>query len=263
MGVMMIGSVNAYTRTMKMSAMWKQKQENKNYTEKSEDIFRKYGVSLQQIEQARESGDPEKAAVYQKLSTGKKLTAEEEEYLREHDAASYQQYKEVQAEKESYEKALKRCKTKEEVERLQTTRLGVRLASANAIANNPNIPKSKKMELLMYENAKTKAIAEMTLKFKDSLAYEKLPEESENAKEDKPVADEKLVPEDSSIPEETLDPEEKPVPEEGAVLGEKQEPVFYQRPDKEETAHAYGRRVYQQEAFFKPDSEKILKDKKG
>lgn len=105
-------------------------------------------------------------------------------------------------ERKSYERDLKRCRTKDEVERVKMTRLGASLSTVKSISNNPNIPESAKLGNIMVEYAKMKAVAEVTVKFVQSGAYAKLPTDAEYAEAVKEM-------EQAKHPEQTDDREEQ------------------------------------------------------
>ncbi len=181
----MIGSAGAYVRYMKLSWKWEQKKESGSYTQKQDEVQSEHEFYQQQLDELQKENDPEKQAVYAKLYSGKQLSSEELEYLRKNDPAGYLKAKEIEAERTRAKKEMEECKTKEDVERVRTVRLSVRMAYVNSISNNPNIPASKKMELLMHENAKTKASEEVIRKFKESLSYSQLPTDAEKLEEEK------------------------------------------------------------------------------
>ena len=85
----------------------------------------------------------EKETVLAKLKSGKSLSGSELEHLRRTDPASYQKAKQLEAEWAAYERQLRQCKTKEDVERLRMSKLSSSMAAVSAIANNPNIPEEK------------------------------------------------------------------------------------------------------------------------
>lgn len=187
MGIMMTSSLHEYTRNMKMSTNWSLKKRTGNYMQKGQataisknnPVYSEFERYREQLEKMREQNDPDRVAIYAKLESGKKLSPEELEYLRNNDPAAYQKAKEIEAEKENYKQALKRCRTKEDVERFHTTYVATRAAVANSIANNPNIPKLQKMGLLMHEKAKLQALTEETKAFKASSRYANMPTDAE------------------------------------------------------------------------------------
>ncbi|MCI8516546.1 MAG: hypothetical protein HFG75_06740 [Hungatella sp.] len=183
MGIAMIGSVSQYAKSMKMTMDWKQKKASGDYTKKADEKVSEWDRYRQQMEDIRKAAAEDKSSIYMKLNSGKKLTAEEMDYLREHDPEAYKTAKEIEAEQKQYEEQLKRCRTKEEAERLRMTYLSHKAAMAKAVANNPNIPKGQKMAILLKENAKMKAVREADEEFKRSSQYAALPTEEEKAQE--------------------------------------------------------------------------------
>lgn len=118
-------------------------------------------------------------AVTAKLNSGQKLSSSEMEYLKSKDPELYNKAVQIEAERKAYEEKLKNCKTKEDVQRLQTLSLSTSMAKINSVVNNPNIPKGKKLEMIQDESRKVKAINDATAKFVKSAAYAKLPTDAE------------------------------------------------------------------------------------
>lgn len=228
MGIMMTGSIFNYTRNMKMSANWNFRKSTGSYIQKGSatalprdnPLYSEFERYREQLAQMREQNDPDRVALYAKLESGKKLSPEELEYLQNNDPAAYQKYKEIEAEKESYKQALKRCKTKEDVERFHTTYVATRVAVANSIANNPNIPKAQKMALLVHENAKLQALAEETKAFKESSRYANMPTDAELQEELEREAEalrgekEEIKPEETNETDKTEETEKPEEPQE-------------------------------------------------
>ena len=183
MDILNAGSLGNYMKTLKLQTQWQLKQKNGDYTdnEKSLDEWLEDSSSSSSLfgigDDKTSSVDVQ--AIYLKIQSGKKLTSAEKEYLRANDPEAYEKVKSIERERKSYEREIKRCKTKEEVQRVKMTRLGASLSAVNSIANNPVIPLAKKLEYTMLEHAKTSAIAEVTQKFVKSGAYAKLPTDAE------------------------------------------------------------------------------------
>lgn len=215
MSFLMAGSIYSYTQNLKLSQKWNMKKENGNYLQKQSNSSKQtenaqvseFEQYREQLEQIREQNDPEKTNVYTKLNSGKKLSAQEMEYLRNHDPMSYQKAKEMEAERESYKRELKNCKTKEDVERLRTSRLAVRFAVANSISSNANIPKSVKAGLMAQELAKAQALDEETREFKKSLQYRAMPTDAEKKEEYEEKMDE--IKGEMEVEREQLEKQEK------------------------------------------------------
>ena len=113
------------------------------------------------------------------------------EYLQKNDPQLYQKVKSIEAEQKNYENELKRCKTKEEVQRVRTNHAAASLSTVNNIKNNPNIPEGKKLELIWQEHMKNQALEEVTKEFVESGKYAKLPTEAEKAEAEKELKEAK------------------------------------------------------------------------
>ena len=100
MNVAMISSLNTYTKTMKMQMKWQQRQSSGDYTSKTTSGNTSDGTSAvdrilrEQQEKAAERMKQSASSVSReqidtKLRSGKKLSAAEMEYLKEHDPQTY------------------------------------------------------------------------------------------------------------------------------------------------------------------------------
>lgn len=194
MNFMTTGSIYSYTQTLKLTQKWNIKKSNGNYFQKTASVqadrvdsavCSEFEQLQKQLEQLQDQSKPDLMTLHSKLSSGKKLSAEELAYLREHDPISYQKAKQMEAERENYKRELKQCKTKEEVERLRTNRIAGCFAVAISISHNAAIPKLTKMSLMAAECAKVQAIDEETRAFKASLPYAHMPTDAEKNEEDK------------------------------------------------------------------------------
>lgn len=174
---MFSGTTGAYASMMKLQMKWNSKQEEKSYTQKTE----QEDPILSRLNDLKEQNQKSsgKEAILNKLRAGKKLTQDEMDYLQREDPAAYQKAKEIQDAKAGYERSLKNCKTKEDVQRLKSLHLGSTMAKVGAISNNPNIPEGQKMALLLHENAKLNAINKAERAFVQSNAYNCLPTDAE------------------------------------------------------------------------------------
>lgn len=183
-----VQSLNAYTRNMEMQMKWQKKQDSSDFTadgsmKLDNDPTRR---QAEEIRKSRADGsDQLLKQIDLKLNSGQKLTAEEMDYLREHDPQTYQRVKSIEAEQKNYENELKRCKTKEEVERVKMAHTATSLSAVNSIMNNPVIPEEKKFELVMQEHRKNQALQTTTQEFVESGEYAKLPTEAERLKAEK------------------------------------------------------------------------------
>lgn len=193
MNFFMMGSLSTYTKNLGMQMKWQQKKKNNDFSaDGSTNITDPIRKQAEDIRKANADGTTKmNSQIDLKLKTGRKLTAEEMEYLQKTDPQKYQKIKAMQAEQESYEKELKRCKTKEEVQRVRMAHTAGSLNAVNSIKNNPVIPEEKKFELIMQEHYKHMALEESTKEFVESGKYAKLPTEAEKAEAEKELKEAK------------------------------------------------------------------------
>ncbi len=210
-------SMGNYTRNLEMQMKWQKKKTTGDFTA---DGSTKLGDPVRQqaeeIRKSRRDGSSKMSAqIDMKLQSGKKLTAEEMDYLQKTDPQKYQKIKAMEAEQENYEKELKRCKTKEEVQRVRMAHTATSLNAVNSILNNPVIPEEKKFELIMQEHYKHMALETSTQEFVESGRYAALPTEAEKAKAEKDLEEAKEAelgieePEEETETDETKDAETK------------------------------------------------------
>jgi len=178
-----IGSINSYTKTLKMQVKWNLKKKSGDVTShaSSADEWLK-GVASSQEEDGK---DDKLSSIRQKAYAGKKLTDDEKQYLQEKDPLTYQKLRQNEQEQKAYEQELKKCRTKEDVQRLKLSHIGSTLATVKSIENNPNISQEKKLQMISLENAKCDKLERSTRAFVKSGEYAQLPTEAEQAKAEK------------------------------------------------------------------------------
>lgn len=194
---MITGTIQNQVKMQMLDMKWQQKKQDIN-SKKTENMTQEQRMLERFKEQAAEERKRSATSeLYTKLQSGGTLTAEEIAYLKENDPEALADYERAQAEKKAYEQALKNCKTKEDVDRLKFNRMGNFAAQAKSIANNPYIPKEKKLELMQKLNNEVCLIRDAHNEFVKSRVYEELPEEAEiadeNAKENAAKNDEILA----------------------------------------------------------------------
>lgn len=142
-----VQSLNSHTKNMEMQMKWQKKKSSGDFTaDGSKTIADSVRRQAEEIRQAQQDGSAKMSSqIRLKLNSGQKLTAEEMEYLQKTDPQTYQHVKNLEAEQKNYEQELKRCKTKEEVQRVRMTHTATALSTVNDIKNNPNIPEGKKL----------------------------------------------------------------------------------------------------------------------
>lgn len=187
-----IGNLGNYIKNFKLETKWKEKKDSGDYTKKME--ARKAAKQAvesmaEHMREEKQNSDKDMQTITLKLGSGKKLSTKEMEYLSKKNPQLYQKAKQIEAEKEKYKEELKRCKTKEEVQRLKASYVGEALSKVNSIVNNPHIPEGKKLELVMEIHAKVCAVVETEKEFVESGEYAKLQTEAERNEELKEKAE--------------------------------------------------------------------------
>lgn len=188
-----VQNMNTYTKNMEMQMKWQKKKATGDFkadgSTKIDDPVRQ---QAEEIRKSRANGSAKMSAqIDLKLKSGQRLTADEMDYLQKTDPQKYQQIKSMEAEQENYERELKRCRTKEEVQRVRMSHTAASLNAVNSIKNNPAIPEEKKLELIMQEHYKHMAFETSTKEFIESGKYAKLPTEAEKAKAEKDLKEAK------------------------------------------------------------------------
>ncbi len=180
-----IGSINSYTKALKMQTQWNLKKKSgdvTSHTSLMDEWLKGPAASAQEDECGK---DEKLSSILQKAYTGKKLTADERQYLQAKDPLTYQKIQANEQEQKAYEQELKKCRTKEDVQRLKLSRIGSSLATVKSIENNPHITQEKKLQMISLENAKCEKLERSTQAFVKSGKYAHLPTEVEKAKAEK------------------------------------------------------------------------------
>lgn len=193
MSIMMVTSLTSYTKSMAMKMKWQKKQAEGDYS--PDRLTSAENTSDKRTDEIRypksDRSSRMEADIELKLNSGKKLTAEEMQYLKEHNPETYQKAKNIERERESYEKELASCKTKEEVEMVKASHAAAAVDQVNSIKNNPNISGGKKLELIKAEYFKAAARDDAMHLFTQSSDYKKLPSEAERQKAEKDMEEAK------------------------------------------------------------------------
>lgn len=204
-----------------LDSKWQQKKESgKIFQKELTPEERMLNLFQEDIQKMRENNDM--ASVRSKLKSGEALTAEEIAYIQKNAPELYREYQEIKAEKEAYERQLRNCRTKEEVERVKINKVNGILSQARSVLNNPNIPKSAKLGLAEKFLMKTTGIEKVHQEFVKSGKYAELPTEEEVAEERREKAEAVRDAAEALAPEETKS-EEKTGAEEKADAGERTE----------------------------------------
>ena len=183
----MMQSLGTYTKNMEMQMKWQQKKAKNDFTaDGSTKLKDPTAQQAEEIRRAQADGSSKLSAqIRTKLATGKKLTQEEMDYLQKNDPQTYQKAKAIEDEQKSYEEELKRCKTKEDVQRVKMNRTAASLSVVNNVKNNPAIPEGAKLGIMWQELMKNRALEETISKFVESGRYAQLPTEAEKMEAEK------------------------------------------------------------------------------
>lgn len=190
MNIAMMCSMNTCTQTMKLQMKWQQRKSSGDYLTKGYSGTKESQKDQElQDPQSRllESMKPdESASMRQQISTkmmaGKRLSSAEMEYLKENDPQTYQKARTIEMEREAYERRLKQCRTKEEVQRVKFSQAASSLATVKNVESNPSIPKGQKLALIMQELHKFNAMSDTDRAYMQSKDYQSLPTEAEKRK---------------------------------------------------------------------------------
>ncbi len=131
-----IGLITGYAKTMKRKYDWNKKKKENDFQSQSKktELERKNDIFKASYRRQQENNENDKTlqSIRSKINAGANLTLSEMRYLQQKDPALYQKIKNLERELQNYERNLKRCKTKEEVERLQMAKLSEALSHIKA-----------------------------------------------------------------------------------------------------------------------------------
>ncbi len=175
-----IGNISAYTKKLKLQTMWDMKKRGGNVAS-HQDAGSNW--IMEDLERQREND--KLSRITNKILNGRKLTSEEREYLRSESPQAYQQLLRSEQEQKAFEGELRRCETKEDVQRLKTDRINAALSVVKSVENSPYISSEQALGIAMAELAKVQAYERITLEFIKSGEYGQLPTEAEQAQANK------------------------------------------------------------------------------
>ena len=178
---MITGTLYEAGKMMVMQNKWEQKKSTGNINRKEKKELTPQEKELQrykeQLEETKKGN--EYSAIYSKIQSGQKLSPAEEDKLKAQDMKAYLDYKADQAEQEAFEEKLKHCKTKDEAQRLKTTKMQSNLSKIKNVENDPYISDAEKLRIARQIQGDTTATAKIFDKFTQSEEYEKMPTEAE------------------------------------------------------------------------------------
>jgi len=188
-----IGLLSGYMKNMKLETKWKQKKRSGDFQSESKktELQRKNEqFKAQYYKQQKENPEDETLkSINNKISAGVDLTASEMKYLQAKNPMLYQKLKNDKQEEKAFEKKLKNCKTKDEVESLKLSSVNKAMSAMSAVKNNPNVSDGVKLAVAESEMRKLRKLNEIAAKFVKSGDYAKLPTDEEVQKAQKDIAE--------------------------------------------------------------------------
>lgn len=172
-----MGTIHTLIKTQQLEMKWQQRKADPKMLKEGSPEERQIAQFREDAARMRKSN--EIATIDGKLKAGQKISDDELEYLRVNCPDLYKKAMETAMEREQYRKELENCKTKEEVERLNTNKMQRFLSETKTIRSNPNIPLGKKVELLEQITRRMMAVKGEHVAFTGSPRYTALPREEE------------------------------------------------------------------------------------
>ena len=186
-------SLNNIRRNGDLERKWeKRKQEGfstEGLTERQKDNVNFINAYKEQQENNPE--DKEMQRITNKIYAGGDLTEQEMQYLQKKNPVLYQKMRAMEAEAKQYEEDLKRCKTKDDAQRIKMNKINASVASIRSVESNPNISDADKLAFAQAEQAKMREIEKITVKFIESGAYAALPTDAEKFQTEKELEEAK------------------------------------------------------------------------
>lgn len=190
-----IGSLSGYVKNMKLQTKWNHKKETNDFESQSKksELQRKNEAFKASYMKQREENKSDETLnkINNKIASGAELTANEMKYLQNKNPILYQKLIANEAEKKNYEKELKKCKTKDEVEKLKTSKVAKSMSAISAVKSNPNIPEATKLAVAQGEMNRLQELEKVAHKFEKSGEYAKLPTDAEKRKAEADLAEAK------------------------------------------------------------------------
>lgn len=180
-----IGSVTSYMKSMELETKFKKKKAEGDFgsqsRKKTELEIKNEQFKAEYMRRQEENEDDDKMLtdINNKIAVDQELTPEELRYLQNKNPSLYQKVKNIENEKKQYEKDLKNCKTKEEVERLKMNKVSSALSAIKSAESDPNLPESAKLAVAQGELRRMNALNKILAKFVERGEYDKLPAEQE------------------------------------------------------------------------------------
>lgn len=180
-----IGSVNNYLKNMGMQQNWNRKQQTGNFQpDGAKTVSQWVEKQKQSIKEAKKEPKEDKLLndIKNKLSSGSRLLDSELKYLQKNDFETYKQAKAAETERNIYERELRMCRTKEDVQKYKMAHTARALENVKSAMNSSGGSKEDKLGAVMGEQKKMSAINAAEKDFVKSGEYSKLPSQAEKLK---------------------------------------------------------------------------------
>jgi hypothetical protein len=175
LNILGMGTVRSYLKNVTLNMKW---QEKKSEPLKVKDEDPRISELKQELE-ARRRGQTI-TSLRSKLLSGGSLTENELRYLKENSPEDYDKAVQVERERAQYKHELEKCRSKEDVKKLNERKLYHFSAEAKSISNTPDISPAKKRELLEFLCMRMAAIMNEHSNFQKQAQYQQLPENIES-----------------------------------------------------------------------------------
>ncbi len=193
-----IGSVTSAVKTMELTQKWQNRKSEINQSGIAKNSFKGTDEDGQKVQSLidrfkTDVADQKKQAamssITAKMKSGQDLSPAELEYLKENAPELYEEYLEIKAEREAYEKKLKECETKEEVRSVNAMEMNKFMNEAKAVMSS-SMPKEAKLQAMEKIATRMNYIVNDSAKFIASDEFQQLPEtraeaEAESEKDDR------------------------------------------------------------------------------
>lgn len=175
MAMPVIGTIHNAGKLAALELKWQQKKKNGGLNPDIDPQIKQFQEDLKRMEEGKKLSD-----IMVKLKSGGTLTSDELDYLKKKNPQVYQDAIAIERERESYQRQLKNCKSKEEAETLKINKMNGALAEAKSIVNNPRIPEGEKVKHMDRILARVMGIQAEHIAFVKSAFYAKLPDKEED-----------------------------------------------------------------------------------
>ena len=186
-------SLNHIRKNAALESKWEQRKQQgfstDGLTERQKDNVNFINAYKEQQELHPE--DKEMQKITNKIYAGSKLTEQEMQYLQKKNPVLYQKMRAMEAEAKQYEEDLKRCKTKDEAQRIKMNKINASVSSIRSVESNPHISDADKLAFAQAEQVKMREIEKITVKFIESGAYAALPTDAEKFQTEKELEEAK------------------------------------------------------------------------